>query len=224
MSDKTYKETLPFLFTSADEARDEGEDNPHAKDTTFCPEVVDALQKRFEEQVQGVSVYAREHTVLVKKEAIVDVCRFLKEEQGFEYLSDLGGVDRFTEEERFEVFYNIVSIKNRKRIRLKVQTGGEEPAVPSITDVYRAANWRERETYDMFGIRFEDHPDPRRMYMPEDFEFYPLRKEFPSLGVPGSLPLPGGETGADESPDPFPSAHGKPPVKDEDKSRKDEQS
>jgi NADH-quinone oxidoreductase subunit C len=217
MADETYKETLPFLFTSAEEPQDEGEDNPHAKDTTACPEVIEALRDEFEDQIRDVRLYANEHTILVETSAIVEVCRFLKEEQGFEYLTDLGGVDRFTEEERFEVVYNLIAIQERRRLRLKVRVGEEDPTVPSVTDVYQAANWNEREAYDMFGIVFVDHPDLRRMYMPEDFEHHPLRKEFPSLGIPGSLPLPAGESSGEPQEDPFPSAHGSPPVKDEDK-------
>lgn len=218
MADEKFKETLPFLFTAADEVRDEDEDNPHAKDTTNVPEVIQALAEKFGDKIREVRQYANEHTVLVDTSAIVDVCRFLKEEEGFDYLTDLGGVDRFTEDERFEVVYNLIAIQKRKRLRLKVRVEEEDPTVPSITEVYQTANWNEREAYDMFGIVFENHPDLRRMYMPEDFEYYPLRKEFPSLGIPGSLPLPSGESAGQPQDDPFPSAHGSPPVKDEDKS------
>lgn len=222
MADKKHKETLPFLFTSADKVQDDAADNPHAKETTACPEVIEALQEEFASEIRDVALYANEHTVMVEASAIADVCRFLKEEQGFEYLTDLGGVDRFTEEDRFEVVYNLIALKRRRRLRVKVRVDEDDPVVPSIVDVYQAANWNEREAYDMYGIVFDGHPDLRRMYMPEDFEHYPLRKEFPPLGIPGSLPLPSGETEGEPQEDPFPSAHGSPPVRDEDRSDSDE--
>src|SRR5690606_20431805 len=115
--------------------------------------------------------------------------RFLKEEQGFTYLSDLGANDRFTEEDRFEVFYNLVAIERRKRLRVKIRLD-DGVSVPSVTGVYPAATWHEREAWDMMGIRFDGHPDLRRMFMPDDFAYHPQRKEFPTLGIPGSLPLP----------------------------------
>ena len=122
-------------------------------------------------------------------------------------------MDRFTEEDRYEVFYNLVNFQSRKRLRLKVRVDEEDLAVPSVTDVWRAANWNEREAYDMLGIRFEGNPDLRRMYLPEDFEYHPLRKEFPLLGIPGTLPLPPQTPEGDLTMDPFPAAHGSKPVK-----------
>ena len=208
------RQTLKFFFTPVEPPKPEGATaNPHAKTTTHVPEVVAALQERFGEAVLDVRLYANEHTVRVAKDRIVDVCRFLKDEQGFTYLIDLGGIDRFTEEDRFEVFYNLVNVRGRQRLRLKVRVDEDDLAVPSVTPVYRAASWNERECIDMFGIRFEGHPDPRRMYMPEDFEYHPLRKEFPLLGIPGSLPLPPQTPEGELTRDPFPAAHGSRPVK-----------
>src|SRR5690606_5542777 len=139
--------------------------------------------------------------------------RFLKEEQGFTYLADLGGVDRFTESDRYEVMYNLVNMKGGKRLRLKVLVDESDMTVPTVTGVFRSANWNERECYDMFGIRFNGHSDMRRMYMPEDFEYHPLRKEFPLLGIPGSLPLPPQTPEGELTYDPFAAAHGSKPVK-----------
>ncbi|HET6569783.1 MAG TPA: NADH-quinone oxidoreductase subunit C [Rhodothermales bacterium] len=211
-SDRSHQ-ALKFYFTPVDPPRPGPHENPHAKGTTFVPEVVEALQARFGDDVLGVAEYANEHTVLVRKGRIVEVCRFLKEEQGFAYLSDLGGADRFTEEDRFELIYNLVNIQDRKRIRIKTRVDEEELEVDSITPVYRAANWNEREVIDMLGIRFKGHPDPRRMFMPEDFEYYPLRKEFPLLGIPGSLPLPPQTPEGPLTMDPYAAAHGSKPVK-----------
>lgn len=199
--------TLPFLFSPIAADVPEGS-NPHAKSTTEVDDVVQALRERFQDDILDSVEYAGERTVLVVKERIVDVCRFLKEEQGFGYLADLGGIDRFTEDDRFEVMYNLVSFAKGKRIRLKVRIDEESMSLPSICEVFRAANWNEREAWDMLGLRFEGHPDLRRMFMPEDFEYHPLRKEFPLLGIPGSLPLPPQTPEGDLTLDPFPAAHG----------------
>lgn len=206
------RQALKFFFTPVDEPKPE-EENVYAQPTTYLPEVVEDLRDRFGEAVHDVFEYAGEQTVFVEKSRIADVCRFLKDEGRFVYLSDVGGVDRFTEDDRFEVFYNLISFERRKRIRLKVRVDEADPSVPTVTGVYRAANWNEREVYDMLGIRFEGHPDMRRMYMPEDFEHYPQRKEFPQLGIPGSLPLPPQTPEGDIQYDPFPAAHGRPTPK-----------
>ena len=207
-------EELKFYFTPVDEPYEDAEENPHAKRTTQVKEVVEALREKFGgEVVHEASVYAGEYTVFVEKNEIRAVCRFLKEEEQFNYLSDLGGIDQFQEEDRYEVFYNLVSMERGKRLRLKVRVDEDDLTVPSINEIYRAANWNERECYDMLGIRFDDHPDLRRMYMPEDFEYHPLRKEFPLLGVPGSLPLPPQTPEGELTMDPFAAAHGSKPAK-----------
>lgn len=207
------RQTLKFHFTPVDPVTPLTPENPHAKATTQVDDVVQALRTAFPDALGEVDRYAGETTVYVGKDRIVDVCRFLKEEQGFTYFADMGGLDRFTEEDRFEVFYNLVSIEGRKRIRLKVRVDEDALTVPSVTPVYRAANWNEREAFDMFGIVFDGHEDLRRMFLPEDFEYFPLRKEFPLLGIPGSLPLPPQTPDGDLTLDPFPAAHGRKPVK-----------
>ena len=141
------------------------------------------------------------------------MCEWLRDQQGFAYLVDLGGVDRFTEEGRFEVFYNLVNIEAGKRLRLKVRADEDDLHVPSVTPLFGSANWNERECYDMIGVVFDGHPDLRRMYMPEDFAYYPQRKEFPLLGIPGSLPLPPQTPEGGLTMDPFAAAHGSKPVK-----------
>lgn len=205
-------QALKFFFTPVDEPV-AGRPNPLAKATTRFPEVVEALHAKFGAAVMNVEEYAGEQTVYVRKAIIADVCRYLREEQSFVYLSDLGGLDRFVDDERYEVFYNLVSFERQKRIRLKIRVDESDLSAPTITAVFRAANWNEREVQDMFGIRFDGHPDPRRMYMPEDFEHYPLRKEFPLLGIPGSLPLPPQTPEGEIQFDPFPAAHGRPSPK-----------
>ncbi len=204
-------ETLKFHFTPVDTPQPD-QANPHAKASTEVAEVVEALRAAFGEAILDRVVYAGEHTVYVEKARIVDVCGFLKDQQGFTYLVDLGGVDRFTEEDRYEVFYNLVNIDGGKRIRLKVRVDEDDLHVLSVTPLFRAADWNERECFDMLGLFFDGHPDLRRMYMPEDFEYYPQRKEFPLLGIPGSLPLPPQTPEGGLTMDPFAAAHGSKPV------------
>jgi NADH-quinone oxidoreductase subunit C len=205
------QQVLKFLFTPQAPPREElRRKNPHAKQTTYLPEDIEALREAFGDDIGEVVEYANEQTVYVAVDRIVDVCRFLKQERGFTYLSDMGAIDRFTETERFEVFYSLVSIEARKRLRVKVRVPEDETA-PSITSVHRSANWHEREAWDMMGIKFSGHPDLRRMFMPEDFAYHPQRKEFPTLGIPGSLPLPPQRTDGAITPDPFARAHGQFP-------------
>lgn len=126
--------------------------------------------------------YAGEFTFIIPRGSVKEVFRFLKEKLGFDYLVDIGVTDHFVEGERFEVFYNLFHLQSGLRIRIKCRVPEEDPTVESLTDLYPSAAWHEREAWDMMGIRFIGHPDLRRMYMPEDFKHYPLRKEFPLLG------------------------------------------
>lgn len=154
--------------------------------------VLEKLRTRFGDALLEAAEFRGELTVVVPKEKIVEVCRFLKEdpELRFNLLADLCGIDMYTPIKRFGVIYNLMSIPNKHRVRLKTFTEEDDPKVPTVAGVWKTANWHERETYDMFGIVFEGHPDLRRMYMPEEFEYYPLRKDFPLMGIPGSIPLP----------------------------------
>ncbi|MGB3542126.1 NADH-quinone oxidoreductase subunit C [Rubrivirga sp.] len=205
-------QTLKFHFTPRSALAGEMErlqtENPHAKLTWVVPKVLSALQEEFGDAIQDVVGYAGETTVFVEKGRINDVCRFLHDEVGFDYLTDIGTVDRFTEDDRYEVFYNLCALEAKKRIRLKVRVDESDLEVPTIVDVYPGGNWHEREAWDMMGIRFAGHPDLRRIYMPEDFEYHPLRKEFPTLGIPGSLPLPPNSPDGELQPDPYARAHG----------------
>ncbi|MEJ5304630.1 MAG: NADH-quinone oxidoreductase subunit C [Ignavibacteria bacterium] len=150
------------------------------------------LREKFPQAILEVNDFRGDLTFLVDKNSIVEICKFLKEDEelAFDLLVDLCGVDRAKRKDRFEVVYHITSLKNKYRIRLKVRVDEKDCVVDSVTSVYPTANWHERETYDMFGITFRNHPDLRRMYMPEEFEYHPLRKDFPLLGIPGSLSLP----------------------------------
>ncbi len=154
--------------------------------------VVDRLKTRFGDKILESKEFRGELTVVVPPEHIFEVCSFIKKDPdlAYEFLSDLCGIDMYTPERRFGVVYNVLSLKNKHRFRIKTFVEEEEPKVSTVTGVWGAANCHERETFDMFGIVFTGHPDLRRMYMPEDFEYFPLRKDFPLMGIPGSLPLP----------------------------------
>jgi NADH-quinone oxidoreductase subunit C len=151
---------------------------------------VDKLSENFSDSFVKVYQSTGDTFILVEPENIVDICRYLKEELHFIYLNDIFGIDRFTSEDRFEVVYNLISLRDREKLFLKVRLPEEEPVMDSMTDVWQSASWMEREVYDMFGIKFNNHPDFRRIFMPEDYNYYPLRKEFPLLGIPGSIELP----------------------------------
>jgi NADH-quinone oxidoreductase subunit C len=149
------------------------------------PEDVAFLRERFPEAIVDVREHLGEVSALVKPGLIVEVARFLRDEPRFRFnlLSDLCGVDHGIDAEpRFEVNYHLYSIPNNTRLRLKVRAAEEDPTVPSVTSVWPTADWHERETFDFFGIVFEGHPDLRRILMPEEFQWHPLRKDYPVRG------------------------------------------
>jgi NADH-quinone oxidoreductase subunit C len=124
-----------------------------------------------------------ELTVEVAPEAIVTALGRMKRDLKFERLTSVTGVDRYPTEPRFEVVYHLQSIANKGRLRLKARLPGESPRIESAVAVYRSADWYERETFDLFGIVFLNHPDLRRIMMPEDWEGHPLRKDYPVTGM-----------------------------------------
>jgi len=150
------------------------------------------LKEKFSTVEFEVSDYKDELTLKIDKKFIVEVCTFLKSDPELEFklCSDITAVDWATRKNRFTLVYNIFSLKHNFRLRLKTDIDESDCSIDSVTKVWQASNWQERETYDMYGIKFNNHPDLRRMYMPEEFEYHPLRKDFPLMGIPGSLPLP----------------------------------
>ncbi len=142
-----------------------------------------ALQERFPRAILEVSFHAGETTVLLGKESLLEVCRFLKGEPALrmDYLSNLCGVDFPDREQRFEVVYHLFSVSSHLRINLKVRAADGE-RVPSVTGIWRTANWHEREAFDLLGIPFEGHPDLRRILLSDEWQGHPLRKEYPVKG------------------------------------------
>jgi NADH-quinone oxidoreductase subunit C len=124
-----------------------------------------------------------ELTLEIAPARIVNVCRFLKTQQEFVRLSTVTGVDRYPDEPRLEVVYHLHSLARNQRVRLRCRLPGSNPEIDSVTEVWRAANWFERETFDLFGVRFRNHPDLRRIMMPDDWEGHPLRKDYPVTGA-----------------------------------------
>ena len=171
------------------------------------------LNEQFSSSIESANDFRDETTIILKKDSLISICKFLCDdtEFAFDSLRDVTAVDNsgFLEHQtqyshdvtvpkqitdvfggkRFQVVYNLYSMKNHFRIRIKILLD-EGEQIPTVETIWKSANWYEREVYDMFGIIFEGHSDLRRMYLPEDFEFHPLRKEFPLMGIPGSLPLP----------------------------------
>ena len=125
-----------------------------------------------------------ETTVVVARENLQRMAEFLVNDPGmrFALLSDITAVDKFPIEPRFELNYHLLSLERRARLRLKVRLAGADPVAPSMVPVWPAANWHEREAFDLMGIRFEGHPDLTRILMPDDWEGYPLRKDYPVEG------------------------------------------
>jgi NADH-quinone oxidoreductase subunit C len=141
------------------------------------------LQESFLTSILEVKTFREEMNVTVPKQEIVKVCKFLYSDPDLQYhfLIDLCGVDFFPQVPRFEMIYFLYSMKNNQRLRLKTRVG-EAESVSSVESIWKAANWLEREVYDLFGITFENHPDLRRILLWDGYEGYPLRKDFPVEG------------------------------------------
>ncbi len=151
--------------------------------TEVLHEFVEKLKTEDASWIIAVKDALGEVTITVPREAIVDVCWVLKSKHGFDMLADLCGCDRGVEESpRFEVNYHLFSTKHHNRLRLKVLLTEDEANVDTVTTVWKTANWHERETYDLLGIKFDNHPDLRRILLPSDFDGHALRKDYPLRG------------------------------------------
>lgn len=144
---------------------------------------VDKLKEKNADWVVSVAEGHGEVTITVPRESIVNACSFLKSKHDFDMLADLCGADRGPEEDpRFEVNYHLFSTVHYNRLRLKVMLSDDEPNVPTVAGLWKTANWHERETYDLVGIKFDGHPDLRRILLPSDFDGHALRKDYPLRG------------------------------------------
>jgi len=171
---------------AADQAAAPGAPKPPVKKKDEGPKPTDAadhplvkkLKAHFGDAVREASEFIGQLSVNVDGARIVEICDFLKSdsEMGFDYLSDLTCVHWPRTPAPFEVVYNLFSISANERVRLKART---KDSIDSVTGVWPAANWLEREVFDLFGVRFNNHPDLRRLLLPPDWEGYPLRKDYP---------------------------------------------
>ena len=147
--------------------------------------IVDALRQAFGDAVQGHAVFRGQLSVTVDKDHIAAVCALLRDNPKlrFDMLTDLTAVDYLPAEPRFQVVYNLYSFANNRRVRIKVPLALND-TIATVEGVWKAANWLEREVYDLFGIVFDGHSDLRRILLWDGYVGHPLRKDFPLHGIP----------------------------------------
>jgi NADH-quinone oxidoreductase subunit C len=147
----------------------------------MAQKVLDALSKKFGDAVLETVSAHEDETAIVKADKLVEIATWLRDDPKMAFDSPVfvTAIDRMGQTPRFEVCYQLRSHEHSHRLRLKVQVGGDEPKVPSLTGIFPGFNWQERETYDMYGIIFDGHPDLRRIYLYEEFVGFPLRKDYP---------------------------------------------
>ncbi len=165
-------------------------------------ELASRLREKFGEMLSAPAEFRGETTLkLADAERIVEVCGFAKQELGFDFLIDITSIDNYGEDPRWTLVYELYGLGHKCHLRLKTDVSAEKSELPTVTAVWRTADWHEREIYDMMGIRFRNHPDLRRIIMWEGYPYFPLRKDFPLAGkssrVPGvaftqAAPLEGG--------------------------------
>ncbi|HEY3712972.1 MAG TPA: NADH-quinone oxidoreductase subunit C [Jatrophihabitantaceae bacterium] len=155
----------------------------------YFDDLVDALAAaypRFDEAVRKIVIDRGELTLYVEREHVRDLAQVLRDDPAlrFELLSSVSGVDYLGEVHRLHAVYHLTSMTYRRRVRLEAAMSVEDPHVPSVTPVYPTADWQERETYDMYGIVFDGHPALTRILMPDDWDGFPQRKDYPLGGIP----------------------------------------
>ena len=147
------------------------------------------LAEKFPGLVSAPTEFRGEVTVKIgDAEKIAEVCAFAKHELGCDYLVDLSSVDNYGEDPRWTVVYELYGLAHRCHLRLKTDVSEEKSELPTVSGVWRTADWHEREAYDMMGLRFRGHPDLRRILRWEGYPYFPLRKDFPLAGKPSEMP------------------------------------
>jgi NADH/F420H2 dehydrogenase subunit C len=164
-----------------------GPTDPPPPADAAVPSFIAGLQSALPGAVEQLSFWVGDWTVIVSVSRLLEVGRFLRDTPGvaFDFCSDVTASDWPTRARRFDVIYCLYSTRHRTRVRLKVRAGESDP-VPSVSGLWPAANWLEREVYDLFGVNFTGHPDLRRILMPDDWQGFPQRKDYPLEG-PGEL-------------------------------------
>jgi NADH-quinone oxidoreductase subunit C len=152
------------------------------------PELLNSLGKLFGEKIQNKTEFRGEMTYTILPADLREIAKFCRDDLSFDYLIDITSIDNFGEEPRFEIVYELYSMTLTVYLRLKLRVSEEIGAVDTVSDIWPTANWHERESYDMMGIKFNGHPDLRRILMWDGYPFFPLRKEFPLEGLPSDMP------------------------------------
>ncbi len=152
------------------------------------PELLASLSKLFGPKIQAQTEFRGETTFSILPRDLREVAKFCRDELSFDYLIDITSIDNFGDEPRFEIVYELYSMTLTVHLRLKLQVSEDIGAVDTVSDIWPTANWHEREIYDMMGIKFNHHPDLRRILMWDGYPFFPLRKEFPLEGLPSDMP------------------------------------
>ncbi|MCX6905052.1 MAG: NADH-quinone oxidoreductase subunit C [Verrucomicrobia bacterium] len=152
-------------------------------------ELAQQIKSQFGEAISEPVEFRGEITLqLAQAERIAEVCAFAKQTLGFDFLLDITSIDNVGEEPRWTMVYELYGLAHRCHLRLKTSVSEEKSELPTVTSVWQAADWHEREIFDMMGIRFRGHPDLRRILMWEGYPYHPLRKDFPLAGKPTDLP------------------------------------
>jgi len=151
-------------------------------------ELLASLEKSLGEKIQNKTEFRGETTYTISPGDLHEIATFCRDELSFDYLIDITSIDNFGEEPRFEIVYELYSMPSAVYVRLKLHVSEEMGAVDTVSDIWPTANWHEREIYDMMGIKFNSHPDLRRILMWDGYPFFPLRKEFPLEGLPSEMP------------------------------------
>jgi NADH-quinone oxidoreductase subunit C len=152
-------------------------------------ELAQQLQARFSDLLSGPTEFRGEFSLSVSEpERLPEVCAFAKQELGFDYLVDITSIDNYGDDPRFTLVYHLYGYRHLRYLRVKTQVSEEKSEIPTITGVWRTADWHEREIYDMMGVRFRGHPDLRRILMWEGYPYFPLRKDFPLAGKSSDVP------------------------------------
>jgi NADH-quinone oxidoreductase subunit C len=151
-------------------------------------QLFDSLAKVFGEKLQRRMEFRDEITFTIAANDLRELAKFCRDHLSFDYLLDITSIDNFGEEPRFEIVYHLYSMPHAIHLRLKLSVSEDMEALSTISDIWPTANWHEREIYDMMGIKFNGHPDLRRILMWDGYPFFPLRKDFPLAGLPSDMP------------------------------------
>jgi NADH-quinone oxidoreductase subunit C len=151
-------------------------------------ELFESFNKSLGEKIQYQTEFRGETTFTISGSDLREVAKFCRHELSFDYLLDATSIDNFGEEPRFEIVYHLYSMPHAVHLRLKLKVSENVGAVDTVSDIWPTANWHEREIYDMMGIKFNGHPDLRRILMWDGYPFFPLRKDFPLEGLPSEMP------------------------------------